>query len=372
MKIAVDATRAINEKAGVGRFTKDLIDSLLLTDKRNTYVLFFNFWRNYKEKGNLAQRFKKEKVEVKISRFPGKVKEKLQFSKLGYYERMKIEADVFLAPTFLDVDLGLKTPQIMVVHDMTIFKFPEHLGTKLSRKYQKMMEQASDKVFKIIVPSKSTKQDLMDILKIPEAKIEVVYPGFVEMKAKKTIPLKLSKKSYILNVGTIEPRKNLENLLDGYSQLATPLKENYPLVVVGASGWNNTPIYRKYNDLNLQNKVIFTGFLQDEELASLYKNAALFVYPSLYEGFGLPVLEALNFSLPIITSKISSLPEVAGNAALYVDPNNAEEIKEQIKKLLTNEKIRKKLIKKTKFQAKKFSWEKASRQFIKVFKSATI
>lgn len=372
MRIAIDASRAVNEKAGVGRFTRELIENLLKTDKENQYILLFNFWKDYSEKEKEARKFKKTNSEVIISRVPGVVKERLLTSPFGYVERMKLNADLYLAPTFLDVDLKLKIPQIVVIHDLTIFKFPEHLGENISRRYQKILKKAVAKVFKIVTISESAKKDLMEILEVPPSKIEVIYPGFGGLVPQKSLPLKLKKKSYILNVGTIEPRKNLENLLEGYSMLPTPLKEKNPLVICGASGWRNSAIYKKWQELNLQEKVIFAGYLSDQELAALYQNAACFIYPSLYEGFGLPVLEALSFSLPVITSKVSSLPEVGGRAVSYVDPKNTDEIKRELKKILTNKKYSDKLSRLAKAQAKRFSWEKAAKAFIKVFKSATI
>jgi len=372
MRIAIDATRAVNEKAGVGRFTKELIENLLEIDKKNEYILLFNFWRNFKEKSKEAQKFKRENSEIKISRLPGRIKEGLLSGPIGYVERMKVEADIFLAPTFLDCDLHLKIPQIVIIHDLTVFRFPEHLGMNLSRRYQKINKQVLEKAFKVIAISESTKKDLIDLLDVPAAKIKVIYPGLFQFRPQKSLPLDLKNKSYILNVGTVEPRKNLEILLEGYALLSNHLREQFPLVVVGASGWKNAPIYKKWQNLNLQDRVIFTGFLKDEELASLYQHASCFVYPSIYEGFGLPVLEALDFGVPVITSKVSSLPEAGGKAVIYIDPKKPEEIGRNLKKILTIPKLTYKYQKLGKIQAQKFTWKKTAAEFIKVFKSATI
>ena len=339
MRIVIEASRAVNEKAGVGRIIKELILNLLEIDKKNEYILLFNFWRDFAEKSKEAQKYQGKNCQVKISRFPGKIKERLLASSLGYVKRLKLEADVYLAPTFLDCDFSLKIPQIVIIYDLSMFKYPEFLGRNYTGNFPKLTRLATEKAFKVVAISESTKQDLIDLLDVPKAKISVIYPGLSKFTPQNKLPLGLKSKSYILNVGTVEPRKNLTSLLEGYALLPNHLQEKYPLVIVGASGWKEGPIYKKWKDLNLQDKVIFAGFLSDEELATLYQKTACFVYPSLYEGFGLPVLEAMSFGVPVITSKISSLPEVGGKAAIYIDPNNPEEIKEQIKKVLLNKKF---------------------------------
>lgn len=229
-------------------------------------------------------------------------------------------------------------------------------------------QQACSKASKIIAISKSTKNDLEKILKIKESKITVIYPGrnLIGTMAK-NLPSFLKAKSYILAVGTIEPRKNLISLFKAYAILPPRLQEQYPLVVVGAKGWNTGKIFDILNHLKLENKVKFLGFVPDAMLGKLYKEAAVFVYPSLYEGFGFPVLEALSFGTPVVTSSISSLPEVAGKAAILIDPQDPKSISSGLQKLLEHKEEIALLKGNARIQANKFSWSTAARETLVVF-----
>jgi glycosyltransferase involved in cell wall biosynthesis len=160
-------------------------------------------------------------------------------------------------------------------------------------------------------------------------------------------------------VGTVEPRKNLLRLIDAYNQL----KPNLKLVIVGASGWHNKAIYQKKSP-----NIIFTGYVPNEDLPIFYNNAKLFIYPSLYEGFGIPILEAMNCRCPVITSNISSMPEVVGDAALLVDPYRVGEIKSAMAKVLEDDNLRKRMIAAGVVQASKFSWEKTAAETVALYK----
>ena len=168
-------------------------------------------------------------------------------------------------------------------------------------------------------------------------------------------------------LGTIEPRKNLIGLFKAYALLPIALQEIYPLVVAGAEGWNTGETFNCLKVLKLDNKVKFLGFVSDGVLSKLYKETALFVYPSLYEGFGFPVLEALSFGAPVITSNVSSLPEVAGKAAVLVDPNEPKSISNAIQKLLEHKEDADKLRLIAQKQVDKFSWQMSAKETLKVF-----
>ena len=169
---------------------------------------------------------------------------------------------------------------------------------------------------------------------------------------------------YLLYVGTLQPRKNLVRAIEAFGLLKRD--STLKFVIAGKKGWLYDEIFEKVKELNLENEVIFTGYVPDEDLPELYKNAKAFIFVSLYEGFGLPVLEAMSYGIPVLTSNTSSLPEVAGDAALLVDPENTEEIAKGMERLLTDEKLRQQLISKGKEQIKKFSWEKAAKETLQV------
>ncbi len=172
------------------------------------------------------------------------------------------------------------------------------------------------------------------------------------------------KGEYILFVGTLQPRKNITRLIEAFSKISNT--SNLSLVVVGKKGWQYDEILEAPKKFEVEEKVKFLDFIADEDLPNLYKNALCFVLPSLYEGFGLPVLEAMKYGCPVITSNISSLPEAGGDAALYVDPLDVNDIAKNLELIIQNSELRKKLIKKGYEQIKKFSWEKTARETLSV------
>lgn len=362
MKITINASRAINEKAGVGRVADKLIRNLLKIDQDDQYLLLFNFFRNRAQKEALAQSFKQKNSQIKISHWPGGLQE--------WWFNLKspknIAGDVYLAPTFLDAQMGLNTPQVVIIHDLTNFIYPEHAGQAISQRYQVKTRKACEVAAKIIAVSESTKKDLVKILNIDADKISVIYPGQTEFPKGGKLPADIKPKSYILFVGTIEPRKNLKGLLSAYGLLPTPLREQYPLVIVGGKGWNNSI---ELKEIGRTNGVVWLGYVSDADLGELYKNAYIFAYPSLYEGFGLPIIEAAQFGVPSVTSNLSSLPEAAGNGGVQIDPLDAKSIAGGLQSLLEDKKLYLELSQKALDHAQQFSWEKAAQETLEVLKS---
>lgn len=369
MKIAIDASRAVNERAGIGRYTLELIKKLIEIDKDNQYLLFFSFMRSSIYKKKIIKEFQKYKnVEIKIFKIPGNLKEKVWGWKVSWFKRFLKGVDVYYAPSFLEVNLGLNLPQVVTIYDLTPFLFPEHLGKKLSDFFNLRTKQACEKAAKIIVISESTKNDLQKTLKVPESKLKVIYPGLNLLSTpSEKLPAGLKPKLYILTVGTLEPRKNLIGLFKAYVLLPPRIQRKYPLAIVGAKGWNTGETFEVYKKLKLEGKVKFLGYVSDAILANLYHHAAIFVYPSLYEGFGFPVLEALSYGIPVVTSNISSLPEVIGKAGLLVNPQDPKEITSAMQKLLEHKNERERLSRLSKAQAAKFNWQISAKQTLKIF-----
>lgn len=368
MKIAIDASRAINEKAGVGRYSLELIKKLIELDKENEYLLLFSYVKKNAHKETIIRSLKKSNVQTKVFRLPGNLKEKVWGWQLPWFRYFLDGADLFYAPSFFEINMGLKIPQVVTIYDLTTFLFPEHRNEAVSKRLNLRIKQACQKAAKIIAISQSTKKDLEKYLEIPSSKIKVIYPGRNKLpKPVKNLPLSLKSQSYILTVGTIEPRKNLAGLFKAYAILPPPLQEKYPLVVVGAVGWNTGETFDVLDRLKIKDKVKFLGFVSDAVLAKLYREAAVFIYPSFYEGFGFPVLEALSFGRPVVTTDISSLPEVAGRAAVFVDPKDPNSISSGLQKVLEHKEEAGRLQGLAKAQAQKFSWEKAAKETLKVF-----
>jgi len=280
--------------------------------------------------------------------------------------------DVFFSPTHY-APLFVKFPQVITILDVSYKRYPK-LFTKLDLLRFETWGKYSIKIAsKIITISNSSKDDIIKEYGIPEAKVEVVYPGIKQVSSSKyeVLSMKQLKQKYgidspfILFVGTLQPRKNVKRLIEAFSNLVSSMND-LKLVIVGRKGWQYRDILEAPKKFNIEDKVKFIETVTDEELPSFYKNAEVFVLPSLYEGFGLPILESMRYGCPVVTSNVSSLPEAGGDAALYVDPNNVADIAEKLEKVLTDDKLRDKMIEKGNEQYKKFTWEKSAKKVLQV------
>lgn len=285
----------------------------------------------------------------------------------------KTKPDVFFSPTHYAPRFSPVSTVISIM-DLSYIHFPELFTPSDLFQLKNWTEYSVRKASKIITISNSSKNDIIKIYQVPENKVSVVYPGIKDMPTK-TIPMDdLQKKyslpkEYILFVGTLQPRKNIVRLVEAFSLLKHDEKfknKDIKLVLVGKKGWQYEPIMEAPEKYNVADSVIFLDFVSDEDLPSLYKHAQFYILPSLYEGFGLPVLEAMKYDCPVITSNISSMPEAGGNAALYVDPENVTDITEKMVRLLTDKKLQNELIEKGKKQVSKFSWEKAGEKTLEI------
>ena len=210
----------------------------------------------------------------------------------------------------------------------------------------------------ILAVSQSTANDIVKYFPFCAAKIKVIpLAGMLTEHADVAVSSACDKK-YILFVGTIEPRKNIRNMLKAYATLPKALKETYKFYIVGSAGWGNIKLDEMIVEFDLIRYVEWKPAVNDQELVKLYQNAYCLLFPSLYEGFGLPILEAQSFGVPVITSNLSSMPEVVGDGGLLVDPNSIESIKNALKSLLDNVGLRDSLSQKAKENSHRFSWEK--------------
>jgi glycosyltransferase involved in cell wall biosynthesis len=283
-------------------------------------------------------------------------------------------ADVLIFPNFIAWASLLGKKRVSVVHDITFELFPEHIQAKNLAYLRKQLTKSLRRSSKIAAVSEATKADLIKHYSVPEAKI-VVVPNAVDpivfnLDAAAHIPNVCKKynlpKRYLLFVGNIEPRKNLEGLLHAYAQSFK--FHRMALVIVGAKGWNDSGIEQRFTELK-DLPIYRTDFVNDADLPVLYAGATAFVYPSFYEGFGLPCLEAMATGCPVICSSASSLPEVVGDAALLVDPNNTNDIAAAITRITSESALRKRLITAGLKQAKKFTWEDSARKLSQIIDS---
>ncbi|MBU1446043.1 glycosyltransferase family 4 protein [Patescibacteria group bacterium] len=366
MKIGIDVREVIQEKAGKGYFTANLVLNILKLDKKNEYFLYTNQkLENFAEFAN---------VSLKIISNKG-----LKWHKKVLKDAYKENLDVFFAPTSYVIPAKhnpKKIKVITVVHDLVALLFPAKHNKKAVWVEKFFIKRAIKKSALICAVSKNTKKDLIKKLKCDEKKIHIIhnaasgiYKQIPTMELSEILENNDFPEHFILSAGTLEPRKNITSLIKAFAQITEKFPK-YKLLIVGKKGWYYDKIFKTVKTLALEEKVVFLGYVSDEDLVALYNLATIFVYPSLYEGFGIPPIEAMQCGCPVITSNTSSLPEVVSDAALQVEPNNIEKLAFEIESLLKDNKLRQKLIARGFKQAMKFSWEKSAKKALELFEKA--
>lgn len=364
MKIGVDISVLTNEMTGVGKWTYFTFKELIKLDIDNNYIFYSN--RIISKEVDFIKR-----VNLKVIKLPPKIRPFLWYY---YYLPRLIREDnieIFISPSFFLPILPSNVKSITVVHDITPIKFPRLHTFSTRIAFKIFLKFSLKRASKIVADSENTKNDLVRFLDINEEKIKVIYPGIDDVYFKNQSILTEQEvyrvmfkynipKKFILYVGTIEPRKNLIALLKVFEELKEEKSIPHKLIIVGKKGWHYDSFYDLLSKSKYVNEIILTGYVPEEDLRVLYSYADVFVYPSLYEGFGLPPLEAMAHGCPVVTSNVSSLPEVVGDAGLLVDPNNYKSIKDAIIAILENEKLREDLVKKGIQRAKQFTWKKTA------------
>ncbi len=371
MKVGIDVSPIVYG-TGVSIYTKNLIENLLKIDKNNKYTLFFSSlrqdirdWRL--EIGNKVTTFKTSKIPPTIL--------DILWNKLHIIpvETFVGDVDVFHCSDWTQPP-AKNAKLVTTIHDLSFLRWPETVHPKVLKAQKGRLKWVEKEAEAVIAISKATKKEIVELTEIPEAKITVIYEGlptdvgnfqfsnfqFSKIKKKYNIENK-----YILAMGSQAPRKNIEKLIKAFSMIQLSngsIAKNLKLVVAG----------RYKTKEKLPNGVITTGFLDREELLGLMREAMAFVYPSLYEGFGLPILEAFGLKTPVVTSNCSSMAEIADKAAVLVDPKSVESIAEGIKKIIENKKLRNDLIKKGKERLKNFSWQKTAKETLEVYKRIVV
>ncbi len=332
MRVGIDISQTVYEGTGVAAYTKNLVEKLLEIDKKNVYVLFGSSLRR-RQKGFWP--------------FPPTFLD-LLWNRLHILpvENLIGKIDVFHSSDWTQPPT--KAKKVTTIHDMVVYKFPHSSHSNIVTVQKRRLEWVKKECDAVIAVSASTKKDIVEILGIDEKKIKVIYEASNMQPPKEKYK---PKKPYILAVGTREPRKNLDRLVKAFQSLK---QKDVELIMVGN--------YKKVEVVNA------LGYVSSEKLAELYSGALALVYPSIYEGFGIPILEAFNCGCPVVTSNLSSMPEVGGKAAIYADPLSISDIAEKIDYVLDlSSSKRKELIEKGFSQAQKFSWENTAKETIKVY-----
>jgi glycosyltransferase involved in cell wall biosynthesis len=363
LKIAIDIREAGAEKTGKGWYTFNLVSELLKLDQNNQYLLYTDGQKNPFSQFKNAQ----------IRHIEGKGL-KWHLSVLKDLKQQK--PDLFFAPTsYIIPALAPKWLKVIItVHDMVAFLFPGSHNTKAVLIERLTLRRAIKKASQVFVVSENTRKDLLKRFKYPQNHIHLVpcapadfyrEPLDAEDLAKFRQKYKLPEK-FILAVGTLEPRKNFGTLIKSFVLIKSKLPDS-KLVIVGKKGWKYENIEARLKEFKLENDVIFPGYLEAQDLKKMYTLATIFVFPSLYEGFGIPPLEAMACGCPVISSNVASLPEVVGDAGILIDPKNARKIADSVVSLIENDQIRNMLIERGRRRAEKFSWKASAEAALAVF-----
>jgi len=360
MVIGFDGTRGINESAGIGRYCLNLMKELSKHCDAQSRFLF------------TAMRGKADKIaKIKnaigshpfvLKSIPGEWKNRIWGGPVSWPDKWIKDVDLWHATSIWEAPLSTKKPLVVTIHDMTPFLFPQLRGDKVSNNQKKRTLAVCRRADKIIAVSKATADDLGRI--IPDAKNKtVVVPLGVE-NSFRVMPA-VKKEKVILVVGTVEPRKNLPMLFKAFADLPVSIKDEYRIWVVGAKGWRDSDIFKSANALG--DSIKFWGYVDDRQLVELYNKAEVFAFPSLYEGFGLPLLEAMACGAPIIANNISSIPEVVGDCALLIN-SSQKEWTLGLSRILADANLRRTLSLRGVARAKQFSWHMTVDKTIEVYK----
>lgn len=364
MIIGLDGNEAnTKERVGVSVYTLKIVEYLQKNaDKNNQFIIFLK----NKPQEDLPSENKYFKYKIVLGSF---FWSQIFLPLALYFQKLSDEQiNIFFSPAHYSPRF-CPYPTVVTVHDLSYFYYPDEFLKKDLYQLTNWTKYSVEKAKKIIVVSKTTKKDLIKFYHIPEEKIEVVYNGYEKnisaTEIKKLRNWSVRENEYVLYVGTIQPRKNITTLIEAFSKF----QQKYPklkLIITGKKGWLYEKIFQRVVDLGLEKEVYFTDFISDQQLAFLYQNAFCFVLPSFYEGFGIPLLEAMGYSCPIISSFNSALPEVGGDACLYFDPGSEKDLLDKLITLKENKILRNELIKKGRERVKLFSWKKCAEETLKV------
>lgn len=374
MRIGIDARFYGTTGKGLGRYTQKLIEYLERFDQENEYVILLRKenWDQYTPYNN---NFYKVLADYQWYTF----QEQIQFPRLLYQQKL----DVVHFPHF-NVPVFFKGKFVVTIHDLILTHYPTIRASTLSpilyifkhRAYKYVITKAVNKAQQILTVSEFTKNDIIKHFHLTDpSRVIVTYEGVdipndsMSNDEKENLLKRFSiTKPYVLYVGNVYPHKNLELFLKAFKDIITR-KKDLQLVLVGKEDYFFKRLRIQVEKTDLSKTIVFTGFVSDSELFTLYANAQLFVFPSLYEGFGLPPLEAMAMGTPVVASRATSIPEVCGDAAVYFDPKDIYDMIQSVESVLKDEEIRKKLIENGNKRIQNFHWENMARETLHVYRT---
>jgi glycosyltransferase involved in cell wall biosynthesis len=369
-KVLINGLLLNNQFTGVQYYAENLMKAF---SSANNLSLEINILLSKKYKGHL----KANKI-LNINDIAIDTSNRIQritfehFRLAKYYKQHNFQ--LYHAPGYI-LPYFWNSPSIVTIHDLIALDYPEFCQRESVLYFNLFLPRSIKTATKIIAVSNKVKNDIINHFGISPDKIEVIYHGVDESYKKVQSEDILNRirnkyqlpKQFLLFVGNIEPKKNLERLIEAFYQLKQQTDIKHKLVLVGKNGWRYKSLYDKISRFKLDDEILFTGYAPQQDLPSIYSLADLFVFPSLYEGFGIPPLEAMACETPVLISNQGALPEITGDNCLQVNPFDINDIAKGINTLLTNENAKKKMIENCKKWVKDFTWERAASQTMQVY-----
>jgi glycosyltransferase involved in cell wall biosynthesis len=373
MYIAIDYTAAIRQGAGIGTYVRNLVAALLARDTTNRYTLLTSGRATSERPFPTAENVRGRSILI-----PDRC-----LNILWYRWRVPVppatlfagRTDLYHGPDFVLPPLGKSMHKVVTIHDLAFLEHPEYAVPSLAAYLKKVVPESVAAADAVIAVSQETARSLVTHFDTPREKITVIPLGVDKHFRRITDPILLDATRHkfklrhplVLSVGTLEPRKNHSGLIKAFYQATKQKDGPAMLAIAGGKGWLYEETQQLIADLKLERKVRFLGRVTDLELVTLYSMADIFAFPSFFEGFGIPPIEAMACGAPVITSRTSSLPEVVGDAALLVDPHNIDEIARTMLRLLKQEPLRAELRQKGYQRAQQFTWDEVARRTLNVY-----
>lgn len=371
MKIGFDISAQSLPRSGVGQYQINLLNTLLKIDKENFYNLYaFNF-RNRERFADI--KFPSENYRINVIPIPQRlITAWWLLASFPLLESLAGECDIYHVSEVC-IQPAKKAKSVAFIHDLTTVFYPHH-HVKSNVFLHGRRFKNIHKVDAVLTNSEYTKKDIVEYLHVNPEKVIVTHLGADERFCRKNqseVQQVLRRynltKPYILFVGTLEPRKNIKTLIKAFDNLKNKYKMPHQLILAGQAGWFCEEIFEAISSSVNKSDIRHLGYILDEDVPVLMNGAQAFAYPSFYEGFGLPILEAMQCGVPVIASATSSMPEVGGNACIYINPDDVNDLSEKIYTVISDENLRKELSEKGIERAKNFSWEKCARKTLRVY-----
>ena len=374
-RIGIDVTAAVTQGGGIGRYTRELVWALAEADKTTAYHLFHAKMPASPPVPNPLP------TAANMRRHPAPLSDRWLY-RLWHRLRVPLPVnwftgpiDLYHFPDFVLPPVRGGVPTLLTVHDLSFIHYPQTFTPALVAYLNRVVPASVARATHILADSQATRADLIDLWQVPETKITVLYSGVSEKFRPVTEKRRLAavrdryglgESPYLLSVGTLQPRKNYQMLVRAFKGVAAQWPHN--LYIAGGKGWLYEEMMAEVAAQGLRERVKFLGFVDDADLPTLYSAATLFLFPSLYEGFGLPLLEAMACGVPVVSAATSSLVEVAGQAAWLLPPRDERAWQDTMHRLLLDTPRRTKMVAEGFRQAHRFTWRETARQLLTIYR----